>query len=329
MEIILDVLSISEPDTIATFLRTASKFRDAAQPLLYDSIILKGPQALEGLLESLDAKPQFASRVRHLVARWNEYSEVGTPTYHVLTSLLARTVNLESLVLRGFGGGIHLPSPLARLRDVECDCFPRSPWAVLFLSKIPNLRSIVVKKGIWRWTNIQPKTVSLDRIWTDVLKRVTTYSGPSSILTFLPKESGLKHIQTTDFERISDSLDKLREATDGVIASIECIPLPLHPPSIGFYFPSIQFLGTFQIMTIPPQPVWVRELPSCEVGREALKFPSCSRIRSVQTIFKMHAGLTPLSFRSLQSSDNYSMFGSGPPTGSPPIQNSITTSLRE
>ena len=42
------------------------------------------------------------------------------------------------------------------------------------------------------------------------------------------------------------------------LVSLECTPLPLHPPSMGSYFPNLQFLGLFQIMTIPPQCVWVR-----------------------------------------------------------------------
>ena len=257
IEIILDVLSISEPDTIATFLRTASKFRDAAQPLLYDTIIINGPKTLGGLLASLEAKPQFASRVRHLVAHWDG-SELGIATHEVLTPLLERTVNVESLVLRGFHEGIRLASPLVRLRHVECDCFPRSPQAVFFLSKIPNLCSIVLKEGAWSWINIWPDKASLERIWTAVLNRVTSYSGPSFILALLPKGAALKHIQTRELERITDCLDNVRAATEGAIVSLECTPLPLHPPSLGLYIPNVQFLGMFQIMTIPPQSVWVR-----------------------------------------------------------------------
>lgn len=257
VEIILDILSISEPDTIATFLRTASKYRDAAQPLLYSRIILRGPKPLGGLVTSLEAKPQFASRVRHLVAQWDD-PQLRPSTHDVLTPLLERTVNLESLVLRGFHEGIRLSSPLVHLRDVECDSFPRSPQAVLFLNKIPNLRSIVLKEGVWSWINIWPDKASLEQIWRGVLNKVTTYSGPSSILALLPKGANLKHIQTRDFERIIDCLDDLRVAAEETIVSLECTPLPLHPPSLHLYFPNVQFLGVFQIMTIPPQSVWVR-----------------------------------------------------------------------
>lgn len=259
IEITLDVLSISEPDTIATFLRTGSKYREAAEPLLYRNITLKGPKPLGGLLASLEAKPQFGARVRQLVAHWASASDDSTTsTYEVLTSLLERTVNLESLVLRGFHEGIHLLSPLVRLRHVECDSFPRSPRAVFFLSTIPNLRSIVLNQGAWSSINIWPDNASLERIWTAVLSKLTTYSGPSSILALLPKGTDLKHIQTRDLERIINSLDDLRAATEGSIVSLECTPLPLHPPSIALYFPNVQFLGFFQIMTIPPQSVWVR-----------------------------------------------------------------------
>jgi hypothetical protein len=319
VEIILDVLSISSPDTIATFLCTASKYRDAAEPLLYNSITLRGPEALQGLLERLEAKPQFASRVRHLVARWGGSFPASLDTHDALTPLLARTENLESLVLRGFHEGIHVPSPLVRLLDIECDCFPRSPRAVCFLSQIPNLRSIVLKEGAWSWMNIWPDRASLATIWGGVLRTVTVYSGPSYILSLLPKGSSLKHIQTPGL----DSLDGMREATEGAIVSLECTPLPLHPPRIGFYFPNIQFLGMFQLMTIPPQPVWVRELTlrHVEYCTETLVFRFVgSRIQSAYTISKRHARRTPPSCPSWQSSDNCGMSGSGLPTHSRLIQ---------
>jgi hypothetical protein len=273
IEIILDVLSISEPDTIATFLRTASKYRDAAQPLLYDRIILKGPKPLQGLVESLAAKPQFAPRVRHLTALFvggGYYdSDIMRARYYALAPLLEKTENLESLVLYGFHEGIYLASPLLRLRNVECDSSHRYPRAVFFLSMLPNLCSITLRASLQSWTNNTPpehNAASLERIWADVLKKVTTYSGPPSVLSSLPQGSSLKHIQTAALEGLADStsLDRMREATDGGILSLECTPLPLHPPSFGLYFPNIRFLGLFQIMTIPPQPVWVRGLlPVC------------------------------------------------------------------
>jgi hypothetical protein len=158
--------------------------------------------------------------------------------------------------------------------------------------------------------------------------KVTMYSGPSSILALLPKGAALKHIQTRAFERtrIANSLDDLQAATEGTIVSLESTPLPLHPPSIGFYFPNLQFLGSFEIMTIPPQSVWV--CASCGIVRQVLKYSLYhSQIQSAQTTSETHVGPTLLSSRSLQRFDIYDMFGSGPLTRSPLIQSSMTTLL--
>src|SRR5260370_10388905 len=171
IEVILEVLRISEPNTIATFLRTASPYRDAAEPLLYNSIVVKGPEVLQGLLNSLIVKPRFASRVRHLKVQWRESEG---KCHHVLTPLLEKTENLECLILRGFREGIHLPCSLIHLQDVECDCFPYHPKVVYFLCKIPNLRRITVNCDDWSWSS----NASLENIWADVLTKVTIYSGP-------------------------------------------------------------------------------------------------------------------------------------------------------
>ena len=253
IEIVLDILSISEPETIATFLRTASKYRESAEPLLYDSIILKGPEARQGLLLSLEAKPHFAARVRHLAAHWKNAA------YYALTPLLARTSNLESLVLRGFHRGIYHSSlsRLPRLRAVDCDCSPVVPRVITFLSEIPNLRSITLT--LREYAVVSPNSPVLAETWARILTTPAAYSGPAFVLTFMPRGTSVVHVQTRGPEPVVvDALEHMRDATAGALVSLECTPLPLHPPSMGSYFPNLQFLGLFQIMTIPPQCVWVR-----------------------------------------------------------------------
>ena len=126
-----------------------------------------------------------------------------------------------------------------------------------FLGEIPNLRSITLT--LREYAVVSPNNPVLAETWARILTTPTVHSGPAFVLAFLPRGTSVVHVQTRGPERIVvDALERMRYATGGALVSLECTPLPLHPPSMGSHFPNLQFIGLFQIMTIPPQCVWVR-----------------------------------------------------------------------